>query len=194
MCLFCIKLGNVIDLVSVNFKAKMEQYIEATTVHGFSYISKKNNLLIRVFWSAIIMIGFSVAITFIHDAFTDWNENQTITTIKSIATPITNTQFPTVTVCPNEDTLPDPWSFLEKVLDEIPVLKGILFCIHFNQCNYLIFLQCLKYILKKIKMYLNLCLLDSARFTKTRTNLFLSQIDVMAYISPKICTFKEMSS
>ena len=49
----------------------------------------------------------------------DWEANQTITTLESIATPIQKVQFPTVTVCPHEHSPPDNWSFLEKVLNSI---------------------------------------------------------------------------
>ena len=65
------------------------------------------------------MAGFSIAGFMIYNSLIDWNENQTITTLESIATPIQKVQFPTVTVCPHEDSSPDNWSFLEKILNSI---------------------------------------------------------------------------
>ena len=47
----------------------------------------------------------------------DWEDNQTITTLESIANPIQDVHFPTVTVCPHEKNVPDNWSFLEKLLN-----------------------------------------------------------------------------
>ena len=82
----------------------MEQYLEATTVHGFSYLHRRNSAFDRILWIAIIVTGFSLASFIIHDSVMDWEENQTITTLESITRPIQEVQFPTVTVCPNEQS------------------------------------------------------------------------------------------
>ena len=98
---------------------EMDEYFQNTTVHGFSYLQRSNKRLVRRFWAIIILIFFILAAYLINNAFIDWNENQTITTISSIATPVQETQFPTVTVCQNPDTPPDVWSFLEKLFGQI---------------------------------------------------------------------------
>merc|ERR1712051_501497 len=53
------------------------------------------------------------------ESLNDWESNQTITTLESIATRIQEVQFPTVTVCPHEESPPDNWSFMEKFLNAI---------------------------------------------------------------------------
>ena len=102
----------------------MNEFLEATTIHGFSYIHSRNSFFARIFWSAIIVTGFSIAGYMIHISLIDWEDNQTITTLESIATPIQNAQFPTVTVCPHENSPPDNWSFLEKFLDAVDISKS----------------------------------------------------------------------
>ena len=97
----------------------MEQYLEATTVHGFAYLHGRNSYCTRIFWASIIVAGFSIAGWMIFSSVVDWDANQTITTLESIATPIQKIQFPTVTVCPHEHSPPDNWSFLEKILNSI---------------------------------------------------------------------------
>ena len=97
----------------------MEQYLEATTVHGFAYLHGRNSYCTRIFWASIIVAGFSIAGWMIFSSVVDWDANQTITTLESIATPIQKVQFPTVTVCPHEHSSPDNWSFLEKILNSI---------------------------------------------------------------------------
>ena len=52
----------------------------------------------------------------IREAFAEWSENPVVTTMDSIAAPITNIQFPTVTLCNDEKKIPDSWAFLEKIL------------------------------------------------------------------------------
>ena len=97
----------------------MEQYLEATTVHGFSYLGRNHPLLVRVFWTGIIIAGFAIAGVLIGQSIITWDKDQTITTLESIATPIQETLFPTVTVCPHEDNPSDNWSFLEKFLNSV---------------------------------------------------------------------------
>ena len=46
-----------------------------------------------------VVAGFSLAAYFLYGQLNDWDANQTITTLDSIATPIQQVQFPTVTVC-----------------------------------------------------------------------------------------------
>ena len=48
----------------------------------------------------MVVAGFSLASYFLYGQLFDWEENQTITTLESIATPIQKVQFPTVTVSP----------------------------------------------------------------------------------------------
>ncbi len=43
----------------------------------------------------------------------DWDSNPTITTLDSIAVPIREVPFPTVTICPDDETPPDNWALPE---------------------------------------------------------------------------------
>ena len=76
----------------------MDAYLEASSLHGLAYLNRGNSSLTRFFWGIIVIGGFSLAVVFLHGQITDWEENQTITTLESIATPIQQVQFPTVTV------------------------------------------------------------------------------------------------
>ena len=96
---------------------QLEEYLDATTVHGFSYLRPGFSNKTKLFWSLVIATGFTLASVMIQKSLLDWNENQTITTIESIATPVQEVQFPTVTVCQNQKNRPDNWSFLEKLLN-----------------------------------------------------------------------------
>ena len=68
----------------------------------------------------------------INSAFTDWSVNPVITTLDSIAAPIDGIQFPTVTVCADDNDKPsDNWAFLENILNVL------MFSCHqnYNDCN-----------------------------------------------------------
>ena len=77
----------------------MEQYLDATSLHGLPYLKKENHFLARLFWTIMVTFSFSLAATFLYNQLIDWEENHTLTTLESIATPIQQVQFPTVTVC-----------------------------------------------------------------------------------------------
>ena len=51
-------------------------------------------------------------------AFSDWQKDPVITSLDSIAAPIENIQFPTITVCNDKwNEVHDNWNFLESLLD-----------------------------------------------------------------------------
>ena len=81
----------------------MEEYLKATTIHGFIYFGKENSIITRLFWGCVTSIGFVIAACLINASYDNWNIDQTVTTLDSIAAPITEVQFPTVTVCPHPD-------------------------------------------------------------------------------------------
>ena len=62
---------------------------------------------------------FILAGLLIGNMLKDWEENPTITTLDSIAAPIQEIPFPTVTVCPYEETEPDNWAYPELILNAV---------------------------------------------------------------------------
>ena len=68
----------------------------------------------------IVVIAFSTAGILINTAFTQWEYNPTLTTLDTIAAPIDDIQFPTVTVC-NDYIVnpPDNWALLENLMNLI---------------------------------------------------------------------------
>ena len=66
---------------------------------------------------ALIIVGFIASGVFLNTSFNDWTSEPIITTMDSIAAPINDIQFPTVTVCQNGHRQPDRWAYLETVLN-----------------------------------------------------------------------------
>ena len=67
----------------------------------------------------VVVISFVVAALFLYNAFSDWNNTPVITTLDSIAKPISYIQFPTVTICQDEYKPPDRWAYLESILNYV---------------------------------------------------------------------------
>ena len=59
-----------------------------------------------------------MAAKIINTAISDWSSNPTITSLDSIATPIDEVQFPTLTVCDdNADLVQDNWAFIKSLFN-----------------------------------------------------------------------------
>ena len=64
------------------------------------------------------MIAFSISGTLIHTAFTQWSNDPILTTLDTIAAPIDDVQFPTVTVCSDyKNDPPNNWAVIENILN-----------------------------------------------------------------------------
>ena len=63
-------------------------------------------------------IGYYLSANIVKSAIDDWNKNPVITSLDSIATPIDDVQFPTVTVCNDKgNEVHDNWAFIESLLN-----------------------------------------------------------------------------
>ena len=85
-------------------KSKLLQNIEyfssRSSVHGLSYIFDRNiSLFDRLLWVIICLIAAFFAIFLTYNSYTEWEDNQVITTLKSSAEPVTDLQFPAFTIC-----------------------------------------------------------------------------------------------
>ena len=73
-------------------------FLETSTIHGLVHISLAKSKVARFAWVAIVVACFGVAIHMITSSYKDWEESPVSTTITTH--PITELEFPTVTVCP----------------------------------------------------------------------------------------------
>ena len=78
----------------------IKNYASNSSIHGVTYIFDKTiPFFHRFLWLAIFIGSISLGSYMIFKTVTDWQENQVITTIKSVAKPVTGLTFPAVTVC-----------------------------------------------------------------------------------------------
>lgn len=66
-------------------KRNAVDYCEATTLHGFAYYVKADNLVERLFWIAVNITSFVCAGIFISAAIEDWINDPTTTVIQSFS-------------------------------------------------------------------------------------------------------------
>ena len=97
-----------------SFGENTQAYCLNTTLHGFAYIVNGKGLPEKLFWMAIVILGFLFGGMVVNDAFSDWAENPIITTIDTFSYPVQNIQYPTVTVCYGDTVNYDPWAFVRN--------------------------------------------------------------------------------
>ena len=79
-------------------------FLESSTIHGLSYISTTQKYA-RLFWTLVVISGFTVAFLIIEESFISWSESPVKTTLETL--PISELTFPKVTVCPPKNTYTD---------------------------------------------------------------------------------------
>ena len=79
-------------------------FLESSTIHGLAYISSTKKWS-RLFWVLVVLLGFIGAASLIYESFHSWTESPIKTTIETL--PISQLNFPVVTVCPPKNTYTD---------------------------------------------------------------------------------------
>ena len=76
----------------------LKEFLENSTIHGLVHISTAKSRASRAAWVAIVVACFAFAIHMIASSYEEWQESPVSTTITTH--PITDLEFPAVTVCP----------------------------------------------------------------------------------------------
>lgn len=82
----------------------IKEFLENSTIHGLIYVSTAKKYS-RIFWTLVVLAGFTGASFLIYESFNDWAESPVTTTVETL--PINQIKFPKVTVCPPKNTFTD---------------------------------------------------------------------------------------
>ena len=93
--------------------ASLCEFLDSSTIHGLVHISTAKSRTARIAWVAIVVACFAIAIHMITSSYKEWQESPVSTTITTH--PITELEFPTVTVCPPRGSNTALNHLLEKV-------------------------------------------------------------------------------
>ena len=83
---------------------EIKSFLESSTIHGLAYLTTSKKYL-RLFWTLVVIAGFTGAGVLIYKSFQSWDESPVTTTIETH--PIAEIKFPKVTVCPPRNTYTD---------------------------------------------------------------------------------------
>ena len=92
------KKGSAESRKMKNAKTILHDYLQNTTIHGWSYVGNcQLNTLERTIWGFITLALSLFSIFEIMKVFEYWNEKPVLTTVDSMAYPLSKERFPTVT-------------------------------------------------------------------------------------------------
>ena len=98
----------------------LSEFLQASTIHGLSYIGSSKVTFLRIFWTSVVAFGFATAAYLILGSISSWEESPIISTTQT--KPISNANFPEITVCPPAGTNTalnyDIFNTVNKTLDE----------------------------------------------------------------------------
>ena len=78
-----------------------KEFCDATSIHGFAYIShERNSSIDRIFWSVVVILALSFTAYQVIVLYLEWQDEPVITTLETVAQPIEEIDFPAVTICP----------------------------------------------------------------------------------------------
>ena len=83
---------------------RVSTFLESSTIHGLTYISTMRKYA-RLFWTLVVITGFTGASLLIKESFDSWSESPVKTTIETL--PISEIKLPKVTVCPPKNLFTD---------------------------------------------------------------------------------------
>lgn len=109
-----------------------KRYSKETSIHGFRYIAAPNRRVVRALWvrkqsladdlaglacwatfshqALVVVTGFACTYLLCTKTMREWEERPFSTSTETI--PVTDVQFPTVTVCRDPHMPPDRWSLV----------------------------------------------------------------------------------
>ena len=80
----------------------MTEFCESTSIHGLKYITEPgSHWAERCFWIILVIIAILLQIQFVLPIWEKYKNTKTITTVDTTNYPISNIDFPGVTVCSN---------------------------------------------------------------------------------------------
>ena len=83
-----------------NFKKHIKAFGNNSSIHGIGYMANDSmNHLERIIWFVVFIASTSLATYLVLRSYNEWQTNQVVTTLKTVAKPVTDLEFPAITIC-----------------------------------------------------------------------------------------------
>ena len=97
----------------------INEFCEATTIHGFAYVSRGQLRSTRIIWTVLVLAALGIAAYFLYETVDGFEDNYTRTKVE--ARSIQDFPYPAVTFHPGEYNSED--SFLRNFLNEFEFIR-----------------------------------------------------------------------
>ena len=94
----------------------MQEFLSGSTIHGLVYIHSAKSRAVKAAWILIVALGFGFAAYLIGNSYSEWIEAPVSTVVTT--KPISDLEFPEVTVCPPRGSNTVLNHVLKKMEDE----------------------------------------------------------------------------
>ena len=94
----------------------MHEFLSNSTIHGLVYIHSAKSRAVKVAWVLIVALGFGFAAFLIGNSYSEWIESPVSTVVTT--KPISELEFPEVTVCPPRGSNTVLNLIMERVQDD----------------------------------------------------------------------------
>ena len=83
-----------------HFKNHIQAFGKNSTIHGIGYIANQSmNPLDRFIWLVLFLASTTIGLILVLSSYNEWQNNQVVTTLKTVAKPVTDLEFPAITIC-----------------------------------------------------------------------------------------------
>ena len=94
----------------------MQEFLANSTIHGLAYINSAKSKAAKAAWIVIVAISFGFAAYLIANSYAEWTESPVSTVVTT--RPISDLEFPEVTVCPPKGSNTVLNQAFNKITDE----------------------------------------------------------------------------
>ena len=101
----------------------LKEFLEKSTIHGLSFISDAKSFGEKVFWAIVVTMSFGFSAFLIGSSYSEWMESPVSTVVTT--KPISELEFPEVTVCPPKSSNTALNLVLERVINDEKTAKSL---------------------------------------------------------------------
>lgn len=104
------------DYKSDRYHEFLDEFCEASSIHGIKYIGdRKLHWIERLWWLVAVVLSVYGCYRLIQESYDRWNRSPVIVTFSEKSASVWNIPFPAVTICPEVKTNAQLFNFTETV-------------------------------------------------------------------------------
>ena len=80
----------------------IQEYLSISTIHGLFYLgARETSIIAKIVWFILVVLAITIGSLMMERVLENWEENPVLTSLDNAAQSLEQTQYPTITICPN---------------------------------------------------------------------------------------------